>query len=181
MHKNFLKKYYFISNFEPNNIKNIDANTSIIYRNYNSSNNYPEIIKVKQYCDDKGIKFFLSNDLKLAIRLNCDGIYLPSFNNKILTKGIKLKQNFEILGSAHNLKEIRQKENQGVKTLFISSIFKKNKNFLGIYRFISLIKFTKCKIIALGGVSDKNIKFLNLVNLDGFAGISFFQKKTPSK
>ena len=98
---------------------------SIIYRNYNSSNNYPEIIKVKRYCNKKGIKFFLANDLKLAIRFNCDGIYLPSFNKKILTKGIKLKQNFEILGSVHNLKEIRQKENQGVKLCLFHLYLKK--------------------------------------------------------
>ena len=51
------------------------------------------------------------------------------------------------------LKRLRLKEIQNVKLIFISSIFKKNKNFLGIYKFIKLRKLTKKKVIALGGIS----------------------------
>ena len=44
------------------------------------------------------------------------------------------------------------------------------------------LRNTKKKIIALGGISKKNLKLLNLTNCIGFAGISFFQKKTaPEK
>jgi len=80
------------------------------------------------------------------------------------------------LGSAHNIKEIRLKEKQKVSLIFISSIFKKNKNYLGLYRFKNLEKLTKTNIIALGGINKKNIKKLSLTNCVGFAGISFFKK-----
>ena len=62
--------------------------------------------------------------------------------------------------------------------LFLSSIFKKNKNYLGLNKFNLLANLTNKKVIALGGITSENIKKLDLANCKGFAGISFFQKKT---
>ena len=77
---------------------------------------------------------------------------------------------------------MRTKELQNVNAIFLSSIFKKNKNYLGINKFKSLSLLSSKPIIALGGISDNNIKKLNLTNCSGFAGISFFeQKMTPKK
>ena len=42
--------------------------------------------------------------------------------------------------------------------IFLSSIFKKNKNFLGINRFKLLSLLTKKPVIALGGISNNNLK-----------------------
>ena len=90
------------------------------------------------------------------------------------------KKKFDIIGSAHNLKEIRIKEKQGVRKIFLSSLFKKNKNFLGINKFKLLSKMTKKNVVILGGISDQNLKKLNILNQSDFAGISFFdQKKGP--
>ena len=91
-----------------------------------------------------------------------------------------LKKNFMILGSAHNISEIRLKELQRVNAIFLSSIFKKNKNYLGINKFKSLSLLSDKPVIALGGISVNNVKKLTLTNCHGFAGISFFeQKKGP--
>ncbi|MDA7445133.1 thiamine phosphate synthase, partial [Candidatus Pelagibacter ubique] len=87
---------------------------------------------------------------------------------------------FIILGSAHNIHEIKTKESQNIKVILLSSIFKKNNNFLGVYRFKLLSLLTKKPVIALGGISNHNLKKLNHTNCIGFAGISFFeQKKGP--
>ena len=119
--------------------------------------------------------------MKLALRFNFDGVYIPAFKKTLNYQNIS-KKNFEVIGSAHNIKEMRIKEIQNVSSIFISSIFKKNKNFLGIYKFIKLKKLTKRKVIALGGISKSNQKKLNLISIDGFSGISYFeQKKGPSK
>jgi thiamine-phosphate pyrophosphorylase len=67
------------------------------------------------------------------------------------------------------------KEKQMVKIIFLSSIFKKNKNYLGLNKFKLLSKLTNNKVIALGGISNKNLKKLKLVKCFGFAGISFFE------
>jgi len=150
-------------------------NTGIIYRNYDSKNNLSTIIKLKQYCKKKGFKFFLSNDVRLAVQLNLDGAYIPSFNNRTNHLSFSYKKKFLIIGSAHNNKEINIKEKQGVNIIFLSSIFKKNKNYLGINRFKLLSKLTNKKIVALGGISKFNLKKLKLTCCYSFAGISFFK------
>ena len=73
-----MKKYYFISKFNTNNIDKQDSQTAIIFRNYCSKKiNEDLIIKIKNYCKKKSLKFYLSNNIKLAIKLNLDGAYIP--------------------------------------------------------------------------------------------------------
>ena len=107
--------------------------------------------------------------------MRLDGVYLPAFNNSFIHLSYKLRKNFLIIGSAHNLQEIRIKERQGVKEIFVSSIFKKNNNFLGINKFRLISDLTKKNIIALGGVSKNNINLIQLTKSIGFAGISYFK------
>jgi len=90
------------------------------------------------------------------------------------------KKGFILVGSAHNNKEIKTKKTQGATAIFLSSIFKKNKNYLGINKFKSISLLSDKPFIALGGISVNNLKKLTLTNCYGFAGISFFeQKKGP--
>ena len=133
------------------------------------------ILKIRNYCKRKKIKFYISNNIKLAISLNLDGVYLPSFNQNFNHLGYSFKKNFVIVGSAHNNKEIKIKEKQGVNAIFLSSLFKKNKNYLGLNKFKLLSKLTIKKIIPLGGISDQNLKKLRLLNCSSFAGISYFE------
>ncbi len=111
----------------------------------------------------------------MAIKLDLDGVYIPAFNKSLNHLAFSFKKNFKIVGSAHNLKEIRIKENQKVRKIFLSSLFKKNKNFLGINKFKLISKLTKKDIIILGGVSKNNIRKLSILNHSGFAGISYFE------
>ena len=171
-----MNKYYFISKFDTNNINKQDKQTIIIYRNYTTyTADEKLLLKIKKYCKKKTIKFYLSNNVKLAIKLNLDGAYIPSFNKKLDHLSYSLKKKFEIIGSAHNLKEIRLKEKQKVKKIFLSSLFKKNKNFLGINKFKLLSKLTKKTVVVLGGINYKNRKKLSLINKSDFAGISYFE------
>ena len=174
MHNVILNKYYFISSFDTNYIDKQNKDTAIVYRNYNT-NNKNTILSFKKYCKKKGYKFYLANNVKLAIHLNLDGAYIPSFNRKTNHLSYSLPKNFLMIGSAHNNFEIKIKEKQGVNIIFLSSLFKKNKNFLGINRFKLLSKLTNKKIVALGGISKENCKKLKLLNCFGFSGISFFE------
>ena len=171
-----MSKYYFINKFDTNNIDKQDKQTTIIYRNYSTKLiDQVLILKIKRYWKKKSIKFYLSNDIKLAIKLDLDGAYIPAFNKNLKHLAYSYKKKFKIIGSAHNLKEIRIKETQNVKKIILSSLFKKNKNYLGINKFKLLSKLTKKRVVILGGVSAKNIKKLSLLNQSDFAGISFFE------
>ena len=174
MHKDI--KYYFINKFETNNIDKLDNQTTVIYRNYYSETvNEKLILKIKNYCKKKGIKFYLSNNVQTAIKLNLDGAYIPSFNKNTRHLAYSFKKNFKIVGSAHNLREIRTKETQKVDKIFLSSLFKENKNYLGINKFKLLSKLTRKEVVVLGGISKKNLKRLKILNLSEFAGISYFE------
>ena len=180
MHNKNLNRYYFIKKFDKSHIDKQDKKTIIIFRNYDHDINKKLILTIKNYCKKKGNKFLISNNIKLAIKLNLDGVYIPSFNKDKKHLSYSFKKKFIILGSSHNVYEIRNKELQNVKTIFLSSVFKKNKNFLGINRVKLLSLLTKKPFVALGGISKINLKKLRLINCSGFAGISFFeQKKGP--
>ena len=121
MHYNLNTKYYFINNFATNNIDQLDKQTIIIYRNYELNKiDTLKILKIKNYCKKKGLKFYLSNNIKLAIKLRLDGAYIPSFNKDFNHLNYSHVNNFKIVGSAHNLKEIKIKELQKVDKIFLS-------------------------------------------------------------
>ena len=180
MHNKTLNRYYFIKKFDQSHIDKQSKETIIIFRNYDQDIDEKLILTIKNYCKKKGNKFLISNNIRLAIKLNLDGVYIPSFNKNKKHLSYSLKKSFIILGSAHNVYEIRTKELQNVNTIFLSSLFKKNKNHLGINKFKSLSLLSKKPVIALGGISVNNLKKLTLTSCHGFAGISFFeQKKGP--
>ena len=170
-----LDKYYFIDKFKPNHIKKLDKNISLIYRNYKSPLDLNLIRKIRDFCKKNKIKFFLSNNIKIALKLGLDGAYIPSFNKGLTHLNYCMKKKFILLGSAHNLYELRIKEQQNVSLFFISSLFKKYEKYLGLYKFIYLSKFTKKKVVALGGINKNNLKKLSMLRVQGFAAIRFFE------
>ena len=48
---------------------------------------------------------------------------------------------------------------------------------------MNLKKYSKKKIIALGGISKENLKKVKLLNCEGFSSISYFEtkKKAPKR
>ena len=176
MHNYLNTKYYFIDKFDTNIINRLDKQTTVIFRNYILEKIEEDIIvKIKNFCHKKRLKFFLSNNIKLAIKLKLDGAYIPSFNKRFDHLSYNLNNKFIIIGSAHNVKEIRIKELQKVKKIILSSLFKKNKNYLGINKFKILSNITKKEVVALGGISKENLKKLKIINNPEFAGISYFE------
>ena len=91
-----INKYYFINKFDTNIINKQDKQTAIIYRNYESKIiDKLLILKIKKYCKFKNIKFYLSNNIKLALKLDLDGAYIPSFNKSTQHLAFSLKKKFQ--------------------------------------------------------------------------------------
>ena len=183
MHYKIPKYFTFINSFEKNKIYNLPSEVGIIYRNYKDKIKANQIIKIKNYCKMLGKKFYLANDIRLAIRNDLDGAYIPSFNNKLNYKFLPKKKNFLIMGSAHNIKEIKIKEKQDVNLIFISPIFrtKKNKKKLEIIKLNILAKITKKKIVALGGINKRNVSLLKMANINAISAIRFIKELSDEK
>jgi len=178
MHSNFINIYYFIDKFDEKHIKSLPKNIALIYRNYEKKISIELIKDIRDYCKISGRKFYLAGNLRLAINLNLDGAYIPAFNHSLKIKYYQIKKNFLLLGSAHNIKEINIKSLQKIDVLFISPLFNSNKKTgINILKFRKLAGYCNCKVVALGGINNKNYKKLRLLNIDGFAGITLFNAK----
>jgi len=182
MHKKLPKFFIFIDEYNSQIFKNKNINIGIIYRNYKDRKRGNELIKIAQACKKNRYQLFVSNDLKLAHKVKADGIYIPSFNKSKYFSNLE-KRNITILGSAHNQKEIHEKITQNCSAIFLSPLFyvKKSKTFLGLHKFNFLSYSNKTKILALGGISENNIRKLKLLYTKGFGGIRFFKKKPAYK
>ena len=174
--------FIFIDRYNNQIFENNSINIGIIYRNYNDANRETELNKITKACKKKRYQLFVSNDIKLAIKVRADGIYIPSFNKTRKFTNLENK-NLTIIGSAHNQKEIHEKISQKCRAIFLSPVFnvKKSINFLNIYKFNYLSRSNKVNILALGGITEHNIRKLRLLHTEGFGGISIFKKKTGLK
>ena len=121
--------YYFIDEYNIDELTNLEKNIDLIFRNYNKELKIDEIKSIQKFCKNDKRNLYLSNDVKLALKLGLSGVYIPSFNNSLnFASKHSLPDKFEIIGSAHNVNEIRVKKLQKCSKIFLSPIFKSKKN-----------------------------------------------------
>ena len=181
-----IKNKYFliIENIKDIDLKNIKRRNKffIIYRNNSKIDKLHDLLHFRRKCKAKAIKFFVANDINLAILLKSDGIYLSSYNKNLKFLNYK-RLNFKIIGSAHNFKEILVKVKQGCDTILLSKLFlvdyDKKSSFLGVIKFNFFSKISN-KVIPLGGIKTTNLNQLNNTFSKGFALLSEVKKK-PAK
>ena len=170
--------YLYIENTSSIKLDNLRKNKkiTIIYRNNGNLENHTKLVTFRKKCKNKNFKFYVANNHKLAKFCKADGLYLSSYNKKIYSPN-----NYNLIGSAHNFKEIFEKKKQGCKTVILSRLFKtsyKNKkDFLDIVKFNLIIKNYPMNLIPLGGIKSYNLLKLNLVMSSGFCLFSEIKKK----
>ena len=182
MHKYLPKFFIFVDQYNSEIFKNKNINIGIIYRNYKDRKRESQLVKIAKACKKNRFQLFVSNDVKLVHKVKADGIYVPSFNKTKNFSNLE-KKNIIILGSAHNQKEIHKKISQNCRAIFLSPLFyvKKSKSFLGLHKFNYLSYVNKINILALGGITENNIRKLKLLYIKGFGGIRVFKKKPAFK
>ena len=121
-----LKNKYFliIQNTKDLNLKNIKKYNKfiIIYRNKYNDENITQIKEFRKKCKLKSIKFYVANNKDLAIKINADGLYMSAHNRSLKSLFLK-KNNFNIIGSAHNMKEIVFKKIKGAAIFYYQNCF----------------------------------------------------------
>ena len=176
MHLFKLKKYYFIDQFNKNKISHLDPKIIFIWRGKYDQKSIINIQNLAEYLKKKNRKFFISNNVKLALKLKLNGVYISAYNKDLKHNNYALTKNFEIIGSAHDLRELQIKKIQNTKEIFLAPIFKiKKKAAIGIHKAKYLFYLFKGPKIALGGINEKNIKLLTLSKFSGFAAINYFK------
>ena len=179
----FKKKYFLIiESIKDLNLRNIKIHKkfNIIYRNFKKLENIDDIKKFRKQCKLKQIKFFIANNTKLAITLNADGLYVSAFNKDLKSLHYK-KSNFSIIGSAHNMKEIKLKILQGCNHILLSKLFKVDYDdkapHLGIIKFNIFCNKMSKNLVALGGIKIEKLNHLKHINCKSIAILSELKKK----
>ena len=179
----YKKKYFLIIE----NIKDIDLSNIkltnkfiIIYRNENKIENIDKLLKFRRYCKAKKIDFYISNNFKLMVFLRADGLYISAHNTNLKLSRFK-NSNYKIIGSAHNIKELNLKTQQGCSHFIFSRLFKtsyKNKkNFMGVVKFNLFKLLRKENLAPLGGINLSNLNKLKLLNSSSLVLLSEIKKK----
>jgi thiamine monophosphate synthase len=170
-----IKKFFIITKLD------------ILTNGYFKHKNIAIIINLKNQSDSLLIKkivkkniynkIFVANNIKLITNKKIQGIYLSSYKNKIFLSNKNHIFNYDVIGGAHNLSEIRKKIQIGCNIIFLSPVFKTTsgpeKKPIGLVRYLLISKLFKTKIYPLGGVTPKKISWF--LNTEKFAGISYFK------
>jgi len=181
-------QFYFFTNvlneIISNNIIKF-KNICIIYKpEKHISKNYIEILKIRNFCKKNKIKFYISDDYKLANKFEANGIFLSSINKSFI-RPIQLKNNFNIVGSAHNTFEYWIKNRQNCKEIMLSPVFftpKYSRNkILGITKFNLITLNWSVKLCALGGINLDNLKKIQISKACSIAFISLMNSSKIKK
>jgi len=175
------KKYFLYLNdyldFDLNLIK-IKNKFSVIYNGNIKKDKVKTLKLLRRKCKEKHILFYVSNNLKLANNCMADGLYISSYNKKRYQKS---RHNFRIIGSAHNFKEIFEKQKQGCNEIILSRLlrtdYKEKKGYLGVSRFNLISRLLDINLVPLGGIRLNNINKLKTVNSRSFMIMSEVKKK----
>ena len=168
--KKNLEAFYFIDQINKSTISTIFKfrNISLIYMSQNNSfSNIQDLIKIKEFSNKNNLKFYVTDNIRLAIKVKANGIYLTKNYNRML-HNYSCKKDFLILGSVHNQLEYYRKSIQNCKKFFLSPIFYNRKysinKILGVIKFKIISKDWKNEAIPLSGINQKNIKRAILAN-----------------
>jgi len=179
-----MKYFYFSSNlnYQDNLLRYKDKSIIIYNDNYNDKNfiNEKELINLIKFCKNKKIKFYIINHLKFAIRHKADGLIITSNNKRPI---YNFNKRIVKIGIVHNQREYYEKKQQKCDYVFLSPIFFNKKysvnKMFGILKFNLISLNWQIKILALGGISNENLKKIKLTRSAGIGAITFFKKKGP--
>ena len=182
----FKKKYFLlIESIKDINLRKIKKYNKflIIYRNQSNKEDINDLLRFRKSCKLKLIQFYVANDFNLAVKLRADGVYLSSYNKTFRALNLK-KNNFKLIGSAHNTSEIALKIKQGCQYILLSKLFlvdyDKSSKFWGLIKFNGFTNTCFKNLVPLGGIKSSNLNKLKSLNCEAFAVLSEIKKK-PAK
>ena len=167
------KIYFFIDKITEINLDEVKKTGAILILRQSKNISYRNLKKFASNCKSKRIDLFVANNIKLLSLLKTNRLYISAWNKKYYKNFRKFNSNIEIVGSAHNVKEIKEKIDQGCSQIFLSRIFetkyKFKKGFLGVTKFNLITRRFRTNFIALGGINIKNFNQIKNLNIIGLA------------
>ena len=170
INKNF-KLFFFIETLNELNLDYVKKIGAILILRNPEKIDHGDLKKFNKKCISKKITLFIQNSVKILFLLKTNNFYISAYNKSQFKQLRKINRKVKIIGSAHNIPEIREKMSQGCEYIILSRIFKTSskfkKGFLGTTKFNLLSRNFSQKFIALGGINEKNFKLLSMLDIHG--------------
>ena len=174
-------KYFITPNYSEINSKDyyfrieklLDSGIKIIqFRSKNlKSKDYSRISrKIYNICKKYDASYIINDYSNFSLNKYCDGIQLTSNNLKEIRK-MNLDKRYILIGSCHNIDEIKICNNLNINLILISPVFStSNKTGIGWKKFKELVNESKIPVFALGGL--KYPDDIENVKINGGVGIA---------
>ena len=174
-------KYFITPNYSEINSKDyyfrieklLDSGIKIIqFRSKNlKSKDYSRISrKIYNICKKYDASYIINDYSNFSLNKYCDGIQLTSNNLKEIRK-MNLDKRYILIGSCHNIDEIKICNNLEINLILISPVFStSNKTGIGWKKFKELVNKSKVPVFALGGL--KYPDDIENVKINGGVGIA---------
>lgn len=139
--------------------------------------------RLRPLCRQRGIALIIANDIRLALRVDADGVHFAERNlSARLARFLSTRRRRRLLvtASAHNARAVLKACKLDVDAILVAPVFATKSHpgsvSLGAIRFAGIISKSKARlrgrtIIALGGVAPQNANRLIAAGANGFAAI----------
>lgn len=145
-------------------------------KNLSDEDFYKEALEIKALCKKYKVPFVINDDVELALRVDADGVHVGQ-------EDMACKRAREILGenkiigvSTHNVEEALRAVQDGADYLGAGAVFststKSNVTNLSKQTLTDICKAVDVPVVAIGGISQKNVEQLSGSGISGVAVIS---------
>lgn len=146
---------------------------------------YKIALKLKEITSRHNVSLIINDRLDIALAIDADGVHVGQ-QDMPAAVARKIIGNDKILGvSAATLQEAKKAEEDGADYVGIGAVFptstKDDARAVNINELIKIKKALNIPVVAIGGISEKNIELLAPAKIDGVAVISAILGKEDVK
>ena len=146
-----------------------------------------EAVKISAYCKKHNVLFLVNDRVDIAMICDADGVHLGKEDIPVREARKLLGRKKIIGGTAHSLKEAKQREKEGADYIGYGHIYATGSKFKpekpkGTGELSIIVKKIKTPILAIGGIGIEKIPELKQTGVHGVAVIgSVVKNKNPQK
>lgn len=135
-----------------------------------------EALELRALCRRYGVPFIVNDNVDIAIRCGADGVHVGQEDMKADDVRRRVGERMIIGVSAHTVEEARRAVENGADYLGVGAVFstatKTNVGNMPFETLREICRAVEIPVVAIGGISQKNIMQLSGSGVDGVAVVS---------
>ncbi len=132
--------------------------------------------ELKDVCKKYNVPFIINDNVEVALAIDADGVHIGQSDMALARRRALLGPDKIIGTSAHNVAEALQAAADGADYIGCGAVFgsqtKTDAGFLGVDRLKEIRHHTAIPMVAIGGITAKNLPQLYKSGIDGVAVVS---------